>query len=232
MIVGLARGCLKQISVAFLMVVLSACGPLGGFGRVDSPAGVTLTPPSYYTPYYSTQKAKYLGEKYSHNLDQLLEQVTHSPIGRLHFVNAVVSLGIGLFTHSASQIPDARYLEVIVAMPDILEANADFTVKVDQLFSQYGHDLLVILSSDLAIATEQQIAGYGLNFSWRSIAQTPSGPRLTLEGVVIYIPKEQAHRFVNQMIEQEELLNSSVFFARQGEQAARLIRSTPPSPRP
>lgn len=222
----------KKMGLVLLTVTLSSCGLLGRLGRQGASGGMTLTPPSYYTAYYSTQKARYLGEKYGHNLERLVEQVARGPVGKLQFANSIVSISMGFFTHSASQTPDARYIEVLIGMPDILEEKTDFIVKVDQLFTQYGRDLLSILSSDLEIATDEGIAGYGLNFSWRNIDQTPSGPRLTLEGAVIYIPKEKAYRFVKRLINQEELLRSSVFFARQGEQPARLVRPALPSPQP
>jgi hypothetical protein len=229
--VGSGAG-LSKMGLVFLTATLCGCGLLGRLGRKDASGGVTLTPSSYYTTYYSTQKARYLGEKYSRNLDRLLEQVVQSPAGRLQFANAIVSIGMGFFTHSASQTPDARYLEVLIGMPDILEEEMDFAGKVDQLFAQYGWDLLSILSSDLELATDKEIAGYGLNFSWRNLARTPSGPRLTVEGAVIYIPKERAYRFVNRLIDQEKLLSSSVCFARQGDQPARLVRPAPLSPQP
>src|SRR5262245_13671394 len=69
-------------------------------------AGLSLTPPAHYTPYYSTQKARALGESYNENLDRLLERLTESPVGKMQFSNAIVSLSLGFFTHSASRPPD------------------------------------------------------------------------------------------------------------------------------
>jgi len=173
-----------------------------------------------------------LGETYSRNLEQLTEQVVRSPVGRLRFANPIVSISLGFFTHSASQPPDTRYLEVMIGIPDILQEEVDFREKVDQLFVQYGWELLTILASDKEIAASREIAGYGLNFSWRKLVRVPSGPRFTLEGAVLYIPKENAHGFVNQRIDQQELMRSAVLFIRQGEQPARLLRPSLPSPPP
>jgi hypothetical protein len=221
-----------KLGVVLLTAPVCGCSLLGGVGRPQAAGGVSLTPPPYYTSYYSTPKARALGEQYSRNLDRLLEQVVQSPVGRLQFANAIVSLGMGLFTHSASQPPDERYLGVLIGMPDILEGHRDFAAKVEQLFTQYGWDLLSILSSDVELGSDPKIAGYGLSFSWRNLTRTPSGPRLTVEEVVIYLPKASTDRFVKGLIDQEELLRSAVWFARQGEQPARLVRPASLAPQP
>jgi hypothetical protein len=191
-----------------------------------------LTPPSYYTTYYSTQKARQLGETYSENLDQLVGKIANSPVGKLQFANAIVSISMGFFTYSTSQPPDERYLEAMLAMPDILEETSDINVNIDRLFSQYGREILSILASDAKVASDQKITGYGLNFSWRSLTRTPSGPRLGLAGAVIYARKEKIKRFLNRQIEQDELLGTSVLFVRQGDQPAQQIRYSSPSPQP
>src|SRR5215204_3905581 len=128
-------------------------------------AGIALTSPEHYTPYYSTQKARALGESYSENLDRLLERVTQSPIGKMQFANAIVSMSLGFFTHSASRPPDERYLEAILAMPDILEEEEDVNATVSRLFAQYGREILAVLASDAIIADDPKVAGYGINFS-------------------------------------------------------------------
>jgi hypothetical protein len=161
-----------------------------------------------------------------------MDQVVDSPVGRLQFANNIVSVSMGFFTHSASQAPDERYLEVLLGMPDILQESTDLRVKVEQLFSQYGPELLAILSNDTEIYNDKEVAGYGLNFSWRSLAQTPSGPHLTLEGAVVYVPKEEAHKLLDQQIALEELLGRAVIFARQGEHPAKLVRRLPSAPSP
>jgi len=195
-------------------------------------AGIALTPPEHYTPYYSTQKARALGESYSENLDRLLERVTQSPIGKMQFANAIVSMSLGFFTHSASRPPDERYLEAILAMPDILEEEEDVNAIVSRLFAQYGRDILVILASDTTIADDPKVAGYGINFSWRNMLKTPSGPRMSMREAVIYIPKKKSERFLNQQIEHDELLGTSTIFVRQGEQAAQQVRYSPPPSQP
>jgi len=195
-------------------------------------AEISLTPPAYYTTYYSTQKARALGESYNENLDRLLERLTQSPIGKMQFSNAIVSLSLGFFTHSASRPPDERYLEVILGMPDILEEEADISATVSRLFAQYGGEVLAILMSDTTIAEDQKVAGYGLNFSWRNMLRTPSGPRMAMQEAVIYIPKKKSERFLKQQIDQDELLGTSTIFVRQGENPAQQVRYLPPPSQP
>lgn len=195
-------------------------------------AGIALTLPEHYTPYYSTQKARALGESYSENLDRLLERVTQSPIGKMQFTNAIVSMSLGFFTHSASRPLDERYLEAILAMPDILEEEEDVNATVSRLFAQYGREILAILASDTTIADDPKVAGYGINFSWRNMLKTPSGPRMSMREAVIYVPKKKSERFLNRQIEHDELLGTSAIFVRQGEQAAQQVRYSPPSSQP
>lgn len=195
-------------------------------------AGITLTPSAHYTPYYSTQKAKSLGESYSENLDRLLERAAQSPIGKMQFANAIVSMSLGFFTHSASRPPDERYLEAILAMPDILEEEEDVNATVSRLFAQYGRGILAVLASDTTIADDPKVAGYGINFSWRNMLRTPSGPRMSMREAVIYVPKKKSERFLNQQIEHDELLGTSAIFVRQGEKAAQQVRYSPPSSQP
>ncbi len=195
-------------------------------------AGLSLTPPVHYTPYYSTRKARALGESYNENLDRLLEHLTQSPIGKMQFSNAIVSLSLGFFTHSASRPPDERYLEVILGMPDILEEEVDVNATVSRLFAQYGREILAILASDTTIAEDQKVAGYGLNFSWRNMLRTSSGPRMTMKEAVIYIPKKKAERFLKQQIDQDELLGTSTLFVRQGENPSQQVRYVPPPSQP
>ena len=222
----------RFLILACLALACGGCSLGEGLSDNGAPVGVTVAPPSYYTAYYSTQKARYLGEKYGRHLDQLMEQVVDSPVGRLEFANNIVSVSMGFFTHSASQAPDARYLEVLLGMPDILQESTDLRAKVERLFSQYGPQLLAILANDMEIYNDKEVAGYGLNFSWRSIAQTPAGPHMTLEGAVVYVPKEEARRLVTQQIEPEELLGKAVIFARQGEHPAKLVPHPPSAPSP
>jgi hypothetical protein len=141
-------------------------------------------------------------------------------------------LSLGFFTHSASRPPDERYLEAILAMPDILEEEEDMNATVSRLFAQYGRDILAILASDTTIADDPKVAGYGINFSWRNMLKTPSGPRMSMKEAVIYVPKKKSERFLNQQIEHDELLGTSTIFVRQGEQPAQQIRYSPPPSQP
>jgi hypothetical protein len=173
-----------------------------------------------------------LGEIHSHDLERLTDKLVQSQIGQLQFANAVVSLSMGFFTHAGSQPPDQRYLEVMVGLPDILDDHPDANTHINQLFSQYGRELLTVLSSERAIVDDAKIAGYGLNFSWRSMAVTPSGPRMTLNETVLYLGKEQAEKFLHGQLDQDGVLRDSTLFLRKGEQPAKHVAYVPPSPQP
>ena len=226
----------RHLVVPILLLWMLLFGCSASRPQRNSPAtieaGIALTPPEHYTPYYSTQKARALGESYSENLDRLLERVTQSPIGKMQFANAIVSMSLGFFTHSASRPPDERYLETILAMPDILEEEEDVNATVSRLFAQYGRDILAILASDTTIADDPKVAGYGINFSWRNMLKTPSGPRMSMREAVIYVPKKKSERFLNRQIEHDELLGTSTIFVRQGEKAAQQVRYSPPASQP
>jgi hypothetical protein len=64
--------------------------------RKNVQLGLITTPPTYYT----TPKARYLGEKYRANLDRLLERIVRNPkTASLQFANNIASVGgIGFFT--------------------------------------------------------------------------------------------------------------------------------------
>ena len=68
-----------------------------------SAARLIATPPSHY----STQKARYLGEKYQEKLEHLIEMITSNPkTSKLQFANNLGSSGgMGFFTHSAVKTP-------------------------------------------------------------------------------------------------------------------------------
>src|SRR5215208_4557415 len=85
-------------------------------------SGLIATPVSYY----STPKARLLGEKYKDNLDRMVERIVRNPktVG-LAFANNIASVGgIGFFTHSAASLPDERYLEVVLAAPELFEISS------------------------------------------------------------------------------------------------------------
>src|ERR1043166_1619551 len=111
-----------------------------------APLGLIATPPLYY----STAKARYLGQKYKANLDRLVDRIVRNPrTANLQFANNIASVGgIGFFTHSAASIPDERYLELILAAPETFETTGEYSTKLSRLFSSYGTELLSILASD------------------------------------------------------------------------------------
>ncbi len=211
----------------FFVVLLIAHGCAGQKPQSASPpeptGGTTLLPGSFYTSYYSTQKARALGETYDKNLEHLLTQLTQSSIGTLQFSNAIVSLSVGFFTHAASQPPDERYLEALIGMPDILDEEKDFSTLVGQLFSQYGRDVLSTLAQDEVIARDNKIAGYGIHFSWRGLTKTPSGPHLTMREAVLYFAKDQVAQFLNQQLSSDALLSRATLFSRRGEHPAEQV---------
>jgi len=202
----------------FLSVILLGCSQ----SKKPHPLGLIVTPKSYY----STEKARALGEMYQPNLEFIVEELVRNPITRkLQFAANIGSVGgIGFYTHSATETPDDRYLEVILAVPDIFDSKPDFITKVNQIFSKYGAELLSVLSSDEDIFDEIDVAGYGLNFSWRSKTDAPSGSTVVIERAVIYNLKGKVYRFVNLQIDQGDLLKDSVIFAIEGTGPAMRIR--------
>ena len=215
-----------QAAGLFVAALFLGCGELA---KKESPLGLIVTPPSYYT----TVRARYLGEKYKENLQRLVDRVVQNSVtGKLQFANNIASVGgVGFFTHSATKSFDERYLEVMLGAPDVFEGSVDFNSKVDRLFSQYGSELLSILASDLEIYKDREVAGYGLNFSWRNILQAPSGPRVTLERAVVYVTKGDVHKFSSREVGQTELLGAAVIFALQEEGPARLVSYLPQAAR-
>ena len=215
-----------RTSISIVTLAGSLFATVSFFGCSQSkkppPLGLILTPKSYY----STEKARALGEMYQPNLEFMVKELVRNPISRkLQFASNIGSAGgIGFYTHSATQTPDERYLEVILALPDVMDSDTDFITKVNQLFSTYGFALLSVLAGDEDILDETDIAGYGLNFSWRTKPDASSGSNTVIERAVIYNLKGDVHRFVTLQINQEELLKNSVIFAIQGTGPAKRIR--------
>ena len=201
-----------------LSVTLLGCSQ----SRKSPQLGLIVTPKSYY----STQKARSLGEVYQPHLEFMVKELVRNPITRkLQFAPNIGSAGgIGFYTHSETQTPDERYLEVILAVPDIFDSKPDFITKVNQIFSKYGAALLSVLASDEDILDEIDVAGYGLNFSWRSKTDAPSGSTVVIERAVIYNLKGKVYRFINLQIDQGDLLKDSVIFAIEGTGPAKRIR--------
>ena len=216
-----------RICLILLTVSLFGCGLIEEPAKKGPSLGLIITPQLQY----STQKARTLGKTYHQNLEQLVNEIAQNPVTQgLQFANNINSVGgIGFFTHTASKAQDERYLEVILGVPDNLYEKFDFRTSIDQLFSKYGPELLSVLSSDVEIYKKKNVAGYGLNFSWRSTSRASSGPRDMIKRVVIYILKEEVRRFLTQQIRQRDLLGRSVIFAIEGEGPARRIRYIPPA---
>jgi cell division protein FtsN len=210
-----------RLIILFVATSLLGCALIEQPTKKEASLGLIVTPPSYYT----TIRARYLGEKYKENLQRLVERVVQNPVtAKLQFANNIASVGgIGFFTHSATKSMDERYLEVMLGAPDVFDVKADFNSKVGQLFSQYGSELLSILTRDSEIYNDSEVAGYGLNFSWRNTSQSPSGPRVTLERAVIYVAKADIRKFLSRQVGPNDILGGSVIFALQEEGPARLV---------
>src|SRR3954452_22887725 len=137
-----------------------SCGVQNQSGLAKAPsAGLIATP----TSYYSTFRARYLGEKYRDNLNRLVETIIRNPqTANLQFANNIASVGgIGFFTHSAVRAADERYLEVVVSTAETFDGRGDYNRKLIRLFSLYGAELLRILSSDLDMYSDKELSGYG-----------------------------------------------------------------------
>lgn len=221
----------------YLMVVVSCLFSLTfGCGVSDKPvnrragSGLITTPPTYY----STPKARYLGERYNANLDRIVEQIVRNPkTSTLQFANNIATVGgIGFFTHSATKNPDERYLEVVLGAPETFQVKGEHSAKVLQIFSNYGLELLSILAADSAIYQEKEVTGYGLNFSWRSVVATPSGSRVIIERAIVYALKEKVGSFLRQETRLDGLLGEAVIFATEEDAPLQLVSYRPVEPAP
>src|SRR5262245_22362388 len=203
----ISRSYLKTIMIA---VVLAGCATVEENPKKNAHLGLITTPPTYYT----TQRARYLGEKYKNNLDRLVERIVRNPkTANLQFANNIASVGgIGFFTHSATTTVDERYLEIIMGVPETFDSQLDNNAKVHQIFSLYGGELLAILASDSEIYQEREVSGYGLNLSWRNLV-SDTGPRISLERATLYFPKAKVRSFVRGELSQDSFLSEAVIFA-------------------
>jgi cell division protein FtsN len=221
----------KSFVLLQCLALFGACASFdeGASKRADS-TSLIATPPTYY----STAKARYLGVRYKDNLDRLVERITRNPkTAMLQFANNISSVGgIGFFTHSATQSPDERYLEVVISAPETFEVKGEFDEKVQQLFSRYGAPLLEIVSADSDIFQDREMSGYGLNFSWRNVVSGPSGKRVALERAILYFPKEQVRTFLAQGLDQNALLGGSVIFAVEEDGPLKLVSYRPQNTTP
>jgi hypothetical protein len=188
-------------------------------------ARLIATPASHY----STQKARYLGEKYKEHLNRLVERFIANPkTTNLQFANNIASAGgIGFFTHSAVKVPDDRFLEIVLGTVDRFEAKGDYSARVARLFSLYGKELLTILTSDVDMYNEKELSGYGLNFTWRTLGAQAGGER-----VIVYFSKEKVRAFLKQELDQNSLLADAVIFAMEQDGMANLVSFRAPEPPP
>jgi DedD protein len=197
----------------------------GNAPKKTAPSGLIATPPSYY----STAKARYLGGKYKENLDRIVERIVRNPkTSTLQFANNISSVGgIGFFTHSAAKTADERYLEVVLATPETFETKGELSEKVQRLFSQYGVELLAIISGDSEIYQDKELTGYGLNLAWRNIVAEPAGNRVTMARAIIYFTKDRVRNFLRQEVGQNDLLGNAVIYSVEEDGPLTLVSYQP-----
>jgi DedD protein len=219
----------KTISFA-IVVVVAGCATVEENPKKNKQLGLITTPSNYYT----TQRARYLGEKYKSNLDRLVERIVRNPkTANLQFANNIASVGgIGLFTHSSTSSVDERFLEIILGVPETFDSQLDNNEKVHRVFSLYGAELLSILASDSEIYQEKEVNGYGLNLSWRNLVSDAAGPRISLERATLYFPKARVRSFVRGELSQNTFLGEAVIFAVIDDGPMKLISYRPQELKP
>jgi SPOR domain len=211
-------------------VALTGCASVEENTKKNVQLGLITTPATYYT----TPKARYLGERYKSNLDRLVERIVRDPkTANLQFANNIASVGgIGFFTHSAASSVDERFLEVIMGVSETFDSKVDHNAKVQRIFSLYGAELLSILSSDSEIYQEKEVSGYGLNLSWRNLASDGAGPRISLERSILYFPKARVRSFLRGDLSQNILLGEAVIFAVVEDGPMKLVSYQPQELKP
>jgi DedD protein len=223
----------RKIKVLLLVFPLLAIGCVlldDNAPKKPATTGLIATPPSYY----STAKARYLGGKYKENLDRMVERLVRNPkTSTLQFANNISSVGgIGFFTHSAAKTADERYLEAVLATPETFETKGELSDKVQRLFSQYGMEILGILSGDSDIYQDKELSGYGLNLAWRNILAEPAGNRVTIARAIIYFPKDRVRNFIRHELNQNDLLGNAVIFSVEEDGPLTLVSYQPRETRP
>ena len=223
----------RKIEVLLLVFPLLAIGCVlldDNAPKKPATTGLIATPPSYY----STAKARYLGGKYKENLDRMVERIVRNPkTSTLQFANNISSVGgIGFFTHSAAKTADERYLEVVLATPETFESKGELSDKVQRLFSQYGVEVLGILSGDSDIYQDKELSGYGLNLAWRNILAEPAGNRVTIARAIIYFPKDRVRNYIRHELNQNDLLGNAVIFSVEEDGPLTLVSYQPRETRP
>jgi cell division protein FtsN len=224
-IVNFCERCFHPPLFAAICWLLAGCATLQENPKKNQQLGLIATPPTYYT----TQRARYLGERYKSNLDRMVERIVRNPkTANLQFANNIVSVGgIGFFTHSAAGSIDERFLEVIMGVPDAFDAQLDHSAKVSRVFSLYGAELLSILVSDADIYQEKEVNGYGLNLSWRNLISNATGPKISLERAVLYFSKAKVRSFLRGDLTQSALLGEAVMFAVVDDGPMKLVSYRP-----
>jgi hypothetical protein len=204
---------------------LAGCATVEENPKKNQQLGLITTPATYYT----TQRARYLGERYKNNLDRLIERIVRNPkTTNLQFANNIASVGgIGFFTHSATTSIDERFLEVIIGIPDTFDSKLDHSAKVARVFSLYGVELLSILISDADIYQEKEVNGYGLNLSWRNLFSDAAGPKISLERAVLYFSKAKVRSFLRGDLTQSALLGEAIMFAVVDDGPMKLVSYQP-----
>jgi DedD protein len=212
------------------VVVWAGCATMEENPQKNIQLGLIITPPTYYT----TQRARYLGEKYRSNLDRLVERIVRTPkTAGLQFANNIASVGgIGFFTHSATNSADERFLEVIMGVPETFDSKLDHNAKVQRVFSLYGAELLSILASDSEIYQEKEVNGYGLNLSWRNLVPDTAGPRISLERSTLYFPKAKVRSFLQGHLSQNTFLAEAAIFAVVDDGPMKLVSYRPQELKP
>jgi hypothetical protein len=215
----------RYLYIAAVCLLLAGCATLEENPKKNQQLGLITTPPTYYT----TQRARYLGERYKNNLDRLVEQIVRNPkTANLQFANNIASVGgIGFFTHSATTSIDERFLEVVIGVPDTFDFKLDHSAKVSRVFSLYGMELLSILVSDADIYQEKEVTGYGLNLSWRNLFSDAAGPKISLERAVLYFSKAKARSFLRGDLTQSTFLGEAVIFAVVDDGPMKLVSYRP-----
>jgi cell division protein FtsN len=223
------RSYLSALAIA-IVVQLAGCATVEENPRKNTQLGLITTPPTYYT----THRARYLGEKYKNNLDRLVERIVRNPkTANLQFANNIASVGgIGFFTHSATSSVDERFLEIIMGVPETFDSQQDNNAKVHRVFSLYGAELLSILASDSEIYQEKEVNGYGLNLSWRNLVSDTAGPRISLERTTLYFAKARVRSFLRGELSQSTFLGEAVIFAVIDDGPMKLVSYRPQELKP
>ena len=214
-----------SLLIVGICLLFAGCATVEENPKKNQQLGLITTPPTYYT----TQRARYLGERYKNNLDRLVERIVRNPkTANLQFANNIASVGgIGFFTHSATTSIDERFLEVIIGVPDTFDFKLDHNAKVSRVFSLYGMELLSILVSDADIYQEKEVNGYGLNLSWRNLLSDAAGSKISLERAVLYFSKAKARSFLRGDLTQSALLGEAVMFAVVDDGPMKLVSYRP-----